>query len=261
MLLLLYGPNSYSRSKKVAEIVDDKVKDKGLYLAKFDLEKEEDYPGLLEFLGTRSMFNPKRIGIVENVFEVKDKKALKKVLEATIEDKEILLILISDTKPPASFAYLLEKHEDKFLNNQHFPDLKKGEELQNFIKKEARARDMNLSVEEVSSLEEAYGANIWALVTELDKLALIGKREIQQSPEADYFKTVNAFKFGKSVKDKITHLETMLSIRGDEPAKIFNMLGFGYGTAELAESLADYDVMIKSGKLEYEEALLDIALK
>lgn len=261
MLILLYGPNSYSRAKKMREIIDGRVRSENILLDRFDLEDEEQYLKFKDFLSERSMFNPKKIGILENVFEIKAKKEFKQILQDTVSDKETLLVIVSDTKPPASFAFLLEKSEDKFLTNQHFPDLKKGEELRNFIKKEALTREIKLEAEEVLAIEEAFGSNIWGIVTELDKLALQGKREIEKSPEADYFKTINSFKYGKSVKDKILNLETLLSVRGDEPAKIFNMLGFGYATTELIDSLADYDVMIKSGKLDYEEALLDIALQ
>ena len=261
MVILLYGPNSYSRLKKMSEIIDAKVRSQNISLDRFDFEDEDEYIRFRSFLSERSMFNPKKIGVLENIFDIKAKKELKQILQDAIIDKETLLIVISDTKPPAGFVFLLEKNEDKLLTNQYFPDLKKGEELRNFIKKEAGSREMVLEREEIISMEEACGSNIWMIVTELDKLALLSKRNIEKGESNDYFRTINLFKAGKTVKDKILNLEILLSVRGDEPAKIFNMLGFGYATTEFVDSLADYDVMIKSGKLEYEEALLDIALR
>ncbi len=261
MVILLYGPESYSRSKKILEIVDAKLKTQYIILERFDFEEDNGYLKFKDFLSARSMFNPKKIGILDNAFETKEKKEFKKTIEALIEDKETLLIIVSDTKPPASFAFLLDKREDKLLTNQYFADFKKGEELRSFIKKEAAVRSIDLKKEEIEAIEDAYGNNVWALVTELDKLALQTKRDIQSGSSSDYFKTINAFKAGKTVKDRILNLEILLSERGDEPAKIFNMLGFGFATSGLIDQLADYDVMVKSGKLDYEEVLLDLALK
>lgn len=261
MVILLYGPESYSRSRKVREIVDAKLKNKDIVLERFDFEEESGYSKFTDFLSARSMFSPKKIGIIDNAFETKNKKEFKKTIEVLIEDKEILLIIISDTKPPASFAFLLDRREDKLLTSQNFPGFDKGAELRSFIKKEAKARGIELNVEEIEAIEITFGSSVWAIVTELDKLALQTKWDIRGGAASDYFKTINAFKAGKTVKDKILNLEILLSERGDEPAKIFNMLGFGFATPGLIDALADYDVMIKSGKLEYEEVLLDLALR
>lgn len=271
MVILVYGPNSYSRGRKVREILDDKAKSKDILLGEFDLEEDGAYEKFKDFVGASSMFSPKKIILLQNIFEIsassakasasQAKKELKQVLSDSVNDKETLVIISSPIKPPASFSFLLEKSEEKFLTGQYFPDLKKGDELRAFIKKEGAARGLKLDVEETATLEGAFGADIWAIVTELDKLALMSKRELPRAASSDYFKTINAFRGGKTVKDRILNLETLLSDRGDEPAKVFNMLGFGFASSELINMLADYDVMIKSGKLDYEEALLDLALR
>ena len=268
MIIFLYGPNSYSRHKKMREIIDDraaaKAKLSNMLVDRFDFGNENEYSRFEDFISLRSMFSSKKIGILENVFPAYAKtssgKEVKKKFLDISEDKDTLLIIISDTKPPASFSFLLEKNQDKSLISQNFPDIKKGEELINFIQKEALSRGLNLSEDEIFLMQEIFGSDIWAIATELDKLALMEKRELPRRANADYFKTLNSFKNGKSVRDRILSLETLLSDRGDEPAKIFNMIGFGYSTKELIDKLADYDVIIKSGKLDYEEALLDLAL-
>ena len=48
----------------------------------------------------------------------------------------------------------------------------------------------------------------------------------------------------------------------EEPVKIFNILATSYlNTVFSLQKLADYDAAIKSGKLDYEEALVDLALE
>ena len=59
------------------------------------------------------------------------------------------------------------------------------------------------------------------------------------------------------LQTKISTLERLLAEKGDG-AKIFNVLA--YQKKEHIVQFADYDVAIKSGKIDYEEALLDFVL-
>jgi len=71
---------------------------------------------------------------------------------------------------------------------------------------------------------------------------------------------MNALKHGKTIKERLSALELFLGDRGDDPARVFNSIAYRLGSAGEAEKFANYDVAIKSGKLEYEEILLEIAL-
>ena len=52
-----------------------------------------------------------------------------------------------------------------------------------------------------------------------------------------------------------------LFIAQEEPVKIFNiMASLSRLPKELLQEFADYDVKVKSGKLDYEEVLVDLAL-
>jgi len=42
---------------------------------------------------------------------------------------------------------------------------------------------------------------------------------------------------------------------------VFNGLAYQLKNAEEAQMYADYDIAVKAGKLEYEEALLDLMIK
>ena len=52
-------------------------------------------------------------------------------------------------------------------------------------------------------------------------------------------------------------LETMLAL-SDPPAKIFNILASQW--AEKTPHMAEYDLAVKSGKVDYEEALVDLLI-
>ncbi len=60
--------------------------------------------------------------------------------------------------------------------------------------------------------------------------------------------------------EKIEALEELFFAR-EEPAKIFNILASrNYLSPEMLKKLADYDVAVKSGKMDYDEVLVDLAL-
>ncbi len=59
---------------------------------------------------------------------------------------------------------------------------------------------------------------------------------------------------------KIIELEKLF-IADEEPIQIFNiMASLKQLPLNLIKKLADYDVMVKSGKIDYEEILVDLAL-
>ncbi|TSC96136.1 MAG: hypothetical protein Athens101426_490 [Parcubacteria group bacterium Athens1014_26] len=61
--------------------------------------------------------------------------------------------------------------------------------------------------------------------------------------------------------ERLAALEEFLS-RSQEPAMIFNMIAVSpYGSPAWKQKMADYDVAIKSGKLEYEEVLTNMTIE
>ena len=59
------------------------------------------------------------------------------------------------------------------------------------------------------------------------------------------------------VRNRLFALETLIAI-GDPPAKIFNILASQW--REKTNEMAEYDFAVKSGKLEYDDALLALLL-
>lgn len=260
MIVFLYGKNSYSRGKKLREILSvygEKMG--GQRPLEFDLSEgaDKNLTGeLVSYLKSQSMFTEKKFVLVINPFQEGDKKILKKAFQEIIEDKNQIVIIVSEEEAPKSFGYLLEKPSV----SQAFPEIKKGKELETFISKEAANRELKITKEDISNLIDVFGSDLWAIATELDRLSLTEGGETEKTIAHDFFKTLTAIKYSGTQKEKLIALEILLSSRGDEPAKIFNMLSFGLNDQKKLNALADYDILIKTGKLDYEEALLDFAI-
>ena len=258
MIIFLYGKNTYGRIKKLNEYLSASEKKYGRApVERFDFALDGAWDAFQVWVSSRSMFDPRKFAILENIFECKEKKVLKPILEANIKDKETVLYIVSDDEPPKTFAFLTSSD----TTFHEFPEIKKGAELTNFIRKEAAARELKLGVDDITSLEESFHGDLWGIATELDKLALMNKVETETTETRDYFKLSGVLKYGKDPKQKLVALEIMLSDSKDDPARIFNGLIFGLNDKQKIDQLADYDVAVKSGKLDYEEALVDFALR
>ena len=265
MLILLYGPDSYRRSQRFKELVSGYVKKySGLSCNFFDLEKEGDFTRLKEFSKQLSMFDSKRLAVVKDIFTV-DLKELKKFLVPHISSEGFIIIISEETLPPKGFDFLAKKSSsvDKF-------DELSGVNLKSFIQKEAQKRGIKLAPPAFNFLVQEFSKNTWGLVNELEKLSL--KNEKFQIDLADiievgdYHQAPNLFVFlnmiiqNSSLKQKISSLEELF-LNQEEPAKIFNILASRRQLPlKILQNLADYDVMVKSGKIEYEEVLVDLAL-
>ena len=124
-------------------------------------------------------------------------------------------------------------------------------------------------------LGTVYQGNSWALVTELEKLralktaggvgAAAGAAAIVQKSDLDaldleaapnYWALLNGMK-SYDARTRLFALEKLFATN-DPPAKIFNILAAQAG--EKIPRMAEYDLAVKSGKLDYDEVLVDLAL-
>jgi len=256
MLITLYGPDSYRRLRKLNEILDTyREKYTGLSQERFDLAEEESLNRLKNFVSTRSMFDPVRLVILDNILDHPSKKELKELLKANTGTKDLTIIINSNKKPPATHKFLLEKG----VTSQKFSKLA-GEKLNAFIRQTADSYKLKLDTQTIRLLAGTFGGDTWALVTEIEQMSHSGSFVTQTQPNADYFGLVNTVKRGSNLGQRLVALEVILSDRKDEPARVFNSIAYRPGNEREANRLADYDVKIKSGKLEYEEVLLELAL-
>ncbi len=239
MIIYLYGPDSYRRQKKLKEITFAyKQKHLGLTTENFDLIEEEAWTRFRQFLGAQSLFGSSKLAIISGLGELKDKEVFK-IIKPLMEVEGLTLVILEDKKLNKDFDFLLHKP----ALSQNF-DYLNPNQLSAFIKKEIQKREISLPINLINLLAETYASDTWGLVTELDKLALGGEFE-KILPHINIFRT----------KFNLISLEHLLI--NEDPAKIFNLIA--YQTRE-KEKFADYDAAVKSGKLDYETALLDLAI-
>ena len=83
---------------------------------------------------------------------------------------------------------------------------------------------------------------------------------VNYSLDDNSFPLINALGYEGDLGQRLITLERLFQMR-EEPVKIFNILASRtYLSFEDLQKMADYDIMVKSGKMEYEEVLLDLIL-
>lgn len=266
MIIFLYGPDSYRRQEKLKEYVERyKAKYKGLSLSNFYLDQEADWEKLKDFSKSQSLFESSKLGVIFNSgdLEAKYQKEFAAILKDNLESKNLTLIINADKKLTKDLAFLLKKPAISL----EFENLT-GEILRAFLKKEARNRNLILDKPSEDLLMRVYAGNAWGLITELEKLSLLDENKITAGileshlnaflPENIYY-FINQIRNSRRASDRLSALEELF-MRSEEPGMIFNLLSAFVKTSAEKQKAADYDAAVKSGKLEYEEALTDLAI-
>lgn len=251
-------PGRLSPAAKKKEIVAAfRKKHSNLGLGLFDLEAEGAIDNFLEFTRNQSIFENVKLAILENAFEI-DAEKLAKSLKPLATERSTTILLSEREKPVKALAFLLEKTSvaEKFENLG-------GAEWGAFIRAEAKKLGLTLAASATQFLGAVYQGNSWALVTELQKLAVL-KSSIEKKDldvldlevAPNYWALLNGMK-SYDARVRLVTLEKLFAIN-DPPPKIFNILAAQAG--EKTQRMAEYDLAVKSGKLDYEEVLLDLAL-
>ncbi len=263
MVIFLYGPDDYRREAKKREIVAEfQKRHSNLGLGTYDLSIEGDFEMFLDFLKNQSLFQSAKMAVLENSFEAADGKIkeLKRVLQEVVDNKSITVLISEKDKPVKAVDFLVKKP----VLAQEFEVLK-GKEWESLVRAEVKKREINISPDGVRFLAQVYEGDTWRLVTELDKIQFLSSREIQikdledlgveQAP--NFWGLILGFK-SRDVAARLWALEKVFGTN-DPPAKIFNILA--YQLPDKLQMLANYDLMVKSGKIEYEEALINLAIE
>lgn len=260
MIIFLYGPDDYRRAeKKLSIIAEFEKKRSSMGMDSFDFEDKNAIERFGQFARTQSIFETAKLAVLENAFELEAPK-LAKLLKPFIEQKDITILIAAKDKPVKALAFLLEKP----TISQKFEQLA-GVELAAFIKTEAKSREVNLADGAVQFLATIYETNTWALVTEIQKLSgfkngkAIEKKDLEVfdlEVAPNYWGLLNGLK-SYDIKNRLYSFEKMLAAN-DPAAKIFNILASQW--QEKTPHMAEYDLAVKSGKVDYEEALVDLLI-
>ncbi|OGZ02822.1 MAG: hypothetical protein A2390_01480 [Candidatus Liptonbacteria bacterium RIFOXYB1_FULL_36_10] len=261
MLFLLYGENSFSRLEKEKHLIEKyKEKHAGLSLSRFDLNEEnkETLEKLKSFLKTQSLFESIKLGLVKEPFSL-PLSNLKEIFKTATTSKNTVLIISSFKKPPATFKFLLNNKE---IKKEEFPKLS-GKNLSDFVQEQSEKRKIKIDRNTFNALIESSGEP-FDIINNLEKLSLLNREKISVSDlelcgiskDYEFFYLVKTLS-EENLAKKLSAI-FILKSQNEDPAKIFNILSCQPHLSR--KSLSSFDKDIKSGRLEYEEVLLSLAI-
>lgn len=255
MIIFLYGPDSYRRLQKQKEITSQyKNKHSSLTIDKFDLDEDGEDSRLKDFIESRSLFDSYKLAVISNLLIYETNRItdnnLYDIVSRYIGTKEVALLVSEANEPKKEWKFLLEKP----VISQQFDNLT-TEQFKKFISGEAGKRNLILKQEILNSLANQHEGDTWGLITELDKLALLASHSPPPASQLryDFFSLINKLSRG-GFSERLKALEILLN--KEDSAKVFNVLAYSGNKKKFAE----YDLAVKSGKLDYETALLDFAI-
>ena len=259
MIIFLYGPDEYRRLKKKQLLLAEfRKKHSGLAIRAFDCAGEGVPAALHDFLGNQSIFDPVRLAVLEGALEDPSKE-LAEDIRSMVGRSDTTLLISEKDAPNKAFRFLLKKP----VLFQKFEHLE-GVQWRTFIKQEAAQNGVALDEAALVFFARVYANDTWRLATELAKIGSLGKSTIQKADlvaldvelRPDFWQLVTGLR-SWNTEERLAILEKLFSI-GEPAGKIFNILA--YQQPEKLATFAAYDTAIKSGKLDYEEALLDFAI-
>jgi DNA polymerase III delta subunit len=258
MIAFLYGPDEYRRHQKINEFREGfQKKGTEVLSASFDCEEKEGVETLRVFATNPSLFTPYRFAVLTNVFAYEKEKELIELLKSLREDTTILCVISEERAPRTSYAWLTKKP----ALSQRFTSFTQSE-LAEWIIREAKKRRLTVESDRMSYLQLNYGSNLWGIITELDTLALQEKGHAVEKDHdllhADFFGLASQLRVGGSPKDIFPALEVLLE--REDPARIFNFIAYR-AQSEDKPVFADLDIAVKSGKLDYDAALLSALIR
>ncbi len=267
MIIYLYGPDSYRRQQKLNEIKESYGSKNSIFsVENFNMENPDEIERLKDFILQRGMFDLKKMAVIKNISESGSEalENLKKLLFANLKNENLILIIFENGKLAKDFDFLLTNP----AISQEFQNLS-GDKLKFFINSEAKKRNIELPTKAIEFLADNFTNNSWEVINELDKLQFLNLKKldvkdlekiIDSNIEPNIFKFTGAISKNSPVLARLISLE-MLFLAQEEPAKIFNILAKNpYLNLNQLKILADYDVEIKSGKMDYETALFELTL-
>jgi len=255
MIIYLYGPDSYRRNQKVQFYISEfrKKHAESFSINHIDLAAENGLVDLENFSKDQSLFGQGfKLAIINGAAEI-ELKTLKPIIQLGLTEKSVTLIFSEEKK--------LKKNLQTFLENNAFSkeefELLGGADFRKFLKIESQRRNLAILDNDQALLSRVYSGDSWGLVNQLDKLKLGGAIETNTAAP-ELFPMIFVLTDAGPLPKKLSALAWLLE--REEPAKIFNIASTTRNL-QAKKRLARYDVLVKSGKLDYPEALLDLVLK
>ncbi|MST04344.1 MAG: hypothetical protein EXS49_02140 [Candidatus Pacebacteria bacterium] len=248
MIDIIFGEDSYRRNSQIKEIASDFIKkNKTGQVISVSLENDENIQKFNDLIKSTSLFQNKRLIILKNIEELESIKDIKESLKSIIDNKNEYAVIEFNKKPTKEFDFLIKGAENK----EEFSKLN-IKEFKLFLEKEAKLNNLKVTKANIEEVAEIFEGKTFEAMMELERISL-GEKSDTKTIIPEFFPLIQKLKNGRSVSEKIVTLEYLLI--NNDSAKIFNILSSLMGP-KTKPIMADYDIAVKSGKLEYDEAIL-----
>lgn len=272
MILVLFGKDAYRRQKRAREAVGlFKKENPGAAERVFDMKEPNALDEFGAFLRTRSLFAAAKYARLENALDPADAKKTAAAYKEAADLADIFAVIAEDARPTGIFSFLAKgtaaakKGSGGGIQTEEFEPLA-GIEWEAFVKKEAGVRDLKFEAPALRFFSDVYEGESWRAATELEKLTCavphgksVGKEDLEKAgldTPPVFWGLVQALARGDR-SARLAALHTALASK-EPAAKLFNIVA--YQAPGRLELFAAYDAAIKSGRLDYEEALADFAI-
>lgn len=255
MLIYLYGSDTYRRGRYLADLRGKYAAKHSVYSAyEFDFSSGSGLRELCDLCAAQSLFALKKFIVLRNPFSFFENEArqYKKFLEGLIDEPDIILTIVTDGLPPKTFAFL----QKKARITKAFP-VPVGAAFEQFVREEASRCGAKLTPKLLRELSTAFAGDTWGVAAELQKIALGGTyAATPMNGISDFFAALMALR-RNSMEQALPILERLL--QREDPTKLFNVLAASVSLSEKIR-FADYDILLKIGKMDYALALTDYVL-
>ncbi len=257
MLILLYGEDTFRSQQKLKEIIKEyQAKHQtGLNLMRFK-EEDLDFSQVREKIEAVSMFNEKKLIILEDIFKNKDFKEsfFDYIKKNKLKDSQDIIIALHQIGKLAGANF--KRQVSMF---EEFKPLE-GADLINWIKKELDKNKATISQGAIKKLAAYIGNDLWQLNNEINKLISYKNNQpineedidllVKAKMDVNIFKTIDAL----AQKDKKTALKLLHEHleQGENEIYLFSMFVYQMRTLLKLRDLTDkgtpfFDLAKKSG--------------
>jgi len=258
MIYFIYGEDSYRSKRKLEEIVSGykKVHKSGLNLIYINA-KEKDFKDFNSGLKINSMFDEKKLIVLDNIFE--DEKFQKDFLDniENLKDIKDIVIIYEEGVPDkrTKFFKSLQKH----AKCQDFDYLAPAM-LKRWVTQEFENHGAKVDPAAIQILIDFVGNDLWRMSNEVNKLSnykmgsTVKKEDVEllirPNIENDIFKTIDAL-VSKNKSQALSLLHKHLE-NGDNALYLLSMISYQFRNLLVIRELQDMQqpygyVMKKSG--------------
>ena len=248
MIIFLFGSDTYRLHQKLREIIEKyKKTSQGGVNLKFYEGKNLNFKELLEEIRQNSMFNKRKLLILQDVFNNSSfKEKFLKNHQPFIESKDIILFYKEGEISQKDGFFNFLKKKSKF---QEFKPLE-GRELKRWVQKEFEKYKTRIKDSALERLITYIGNDLWQLSNEIKKIAsykkegVIGEREVEllvtPKIEINIFQTIDSLA-SKDKKRALKLLHQHLE-KGEHPLYLLSMINFQFRNLLIIKDLVERNV-------------------